>query len=154
MPRAHIIKDGLVVNTVEVDELNPPAGFEMAWAVGNSDIGDAWDGEAYTKPPAPEPPPRDRHITKLAFRNRYTQSEKVGIELASIDDPTATMTIRQQKAAIRVSLADTAAATFIDLERTDTRAGVMALETAGLLGAGRALQILDAEIIDSERPVS
>lgn len=98
--------------------------------------------------------PLDRHITKLAFRNRFTQAEKIGIEIASLDDPTASLAARQQKAAIRVSLADSAAATFIDLDRSDTRAGVIAMETATLLAAGRALIILDADIADAERPLA
>jgi hypothetical protein len=42
------------------------------------------------------------------------------------------------------------AATFIDLDRADTREGVQALETAGILTAGRALQILDDPIQDFE----
>ena len=44
------------------------------------------------------------------------------------------------------------AATFIDLDRPDTRAGVQALEAAGLLIQGRALEILDAPVLDHERP--
>lgn len=100
-------------------------------------------------PPAPEPPVW--HITKLAFRNRFTQAEKVTLEIASLDNPAASMAQRQQAAALRVNLADTASATYIDLSRTDTRAGVQMLEAAGLLGAGRALEILDTEITDAER---
>jgi hypothetical protein len=97
-------------------------------------------------------PPRPRHITVLAFRNRFTQAEKVAIDLASIDNPTAGIEVRQQQAAIRVSLADTAAANYIDLDRPDTRAGVTMFEDAGILAAGRALAILDGEIAESERP--
>ena len=94
----------------------------------------------------------DTRITRLAFRNRFTQAEKVALELASLDDPAATMAQRQQAAAIRVYLADVAASAFVDLKRADTRAGVQSLEAAGLLAAGRALQILDAPIDDHERP--
>ena len=94
----------------------------------------------------------DTRITRLAFRNRFTQAEKVALELASLDNPAATMAQRQQAAAIRVYLADVAASAFIDLERADTRSGVQSLEVAGLLAAGRALQILDAPIDDHERP--
>lgn len=93
-----------------------------------------------------------RHITVLAFRNRFTQAEKIAIDIASIDNPAASMAARQQQAAIRVSLADTAAANYIDLDRPDTRAGVTMLEEAGILTAGRALEILDADISEGERP--
>lgn len=93
----------------------------------------------------------DMRITRLAFRNRFTQAEKVALELAALDDPAAPMAQRQQAAALRATLSDTAAATFIDLIRADTRAGVQMLETAGLLAAGRALEILDAPVTPEER---
>lgn len=92
-------------------------------------------------------------ITRMAFRNRFTQAEKVALELAALDDPAATLVQRQQAAAIRVHLANVSASTFIDLGRDDTRAGVQALETGGLIGVGRALEILDAPVEAHERPV-
>jgi hypothetical protein len=82
-------------------------------------------------------------ITVLAFRNRFTQAEKIAIDLASIDNPAAPMQQRQLAAMLRVSQADTSCATFIDLARSDTRSGVQILETYGILGAGRASVILD-----------
>ena len=94
----------------------------------------------------------DTRITKLAFRQRLTQVEKVALELASLDNPTAPMANRQQAAAIRVITADMASAIFIDLSRPETRAGIQALESGGLLTPGRALEILDAPIEPLERP--
>lgn len=94
----------------------------------------------------------DTRITKLAFRNRFTSAEKVAIEFACLDDPAAPMPQRLQAAALRANQADLAAATFVDLAREDTRAGVQMLEAAGLLAEGRALEILDAEIMPEERP--
>lgn len=85
-------------------------------------------------------------ITVLAFRNRFTKAEKVALELASIDDPAATLAQRQMAAAIRVDLQDLSTATFVDLSRADTRAGVQMLETYGLIGAGRASIILDTPV--------
>jgi hypothetical protein len=96
-------------------------------------------------------PPAPRRITKLAFRNRFTQAEKVAIELAAIHNPKADITVHQQAAALRANLADLAAATYIDLDRPDTRAAVQGLELAELIAAGRAGQILDADIQDVER---
>jgi hypothetical protein len=92
-----------------------------------------------------------RRITQLAFRNRFTQAEKIAIDLASIDNPAAEMPARIRAAAIRVDLADVAAATHIDLALPRTRSGVISLETAGILGAGRAGEILDADIQPDER---
>ena len=43
-------------------------------------------------------------------------------------------------------------ANWIDLDRPDTRALVMQIEQFGLLAPGRALEILNAEITDIERP--
>lgn len=95
-------------------------------------------------------PAQSRWITKLAFRSRFTQAEKVAIEIASLDDPTATMQQRSMAAALRASQQDVAVATFIDLDRADTRAGVQMLETVGLIGTGRAAEILDAPVQDHE----
>ena len=93
----------------------------------------------------------DSRITKLAFRNRFTSTEKVAIEFTCLDDPAAPMPQRLQSAALRANQADLAAATFVDLAREDTRAGVQMLEAAGLLTEGRALEILDAPILPQER---
>lgn len=92
-------------------------------------------------------------VTKFAFRNRFNQSEKVAIELAALDDPTAPMPQRQAAAALRANQADVAASTFIDLARPDTRTAVQQLEALGLLSSGRAAEILDAPIQSSERPL-
>lgn len=104
----------------------------------------------------PEPAPQfdvipaEWRITKLAFRNRFTQAEKVAIEIASLDNLGAPMEQRAQAAALRASNADVEAATYIDLLRPDTRAGVQALEATGLLSQGRAAVILDTKPTDEE----
>jgi hypothetical protein len=89
-------------------------------------------------------------ITRLAFRNRFTQAEKVTIELAALDDPAAPMATRQMAAALRVYLDDVRVASFVDLQRAETRAGVQQLEAIGLLAPGRASVILDTEPADEE----
>lgn len=94
----------------------------------------------------------DRRVTRLAFRKRFTQAEKIAIELVALDDPAAPQEQRTRAAALRVDMKDTDSATFIDLDRTDAREGVRALELLGLLDDGRALEILDAEIQPEERP--
>lgn len=94
----------------------------------------------------------DSAITKLAFRQRFTTTERVTIEIASLDDPAAPMQARQLAATLRSSQVDMAAAKWIDLTRPDTITGVQTLEAFGLLGAGRAAEILSAPIQDIERP--
>lgn len=101
--------------------------------------------------PAPVAEVVSTRITKLAFRNRFSQAEKVALEIAALDNPAASMQARTQAAALRVSQLDVAAATFIDLQRSDTRAGVLSLEVAGLLAPGRAAVILDTPPTDTER---
>jgi hypothetical protein len=105
-------------------------------------------------PPAPEVPPTPisyTRVTKLAFRNRFTAAEKASIELAACDNPNAAIQDRITAAALRAQLADQRDASFIDLARDDTRAGVEMLETEGLLAAGRAAEILDAPVQADER---
>jgi len=105
--------------------------------------------EARGNEPVPMP---TRHLTVLAFRNRFTRTEKVRIELAAIDNPAGTPDERAQAATVRVGQADLAAATYVDVDRDDTRADVLAFEDMDLLdAAGRALEILDAPIQAHER---
>ena len=91
-------------------------------------------------------------ITKLAFRNRFTTTEKVMLEMASLDNPQAAMASRQAAAALRVFLKDLDNATFVDISRADTIAGVNQLVTFGLLTADRATHILTDAIQPSEQP--
>ena len=82
-------------------------------------------------------------LTVLEFRSRFTMEEKVMMDLASLDNPSASMEQRLQSAGLRVYLADLAAVKD-EVDETDPRtiAGVQALEAAGLIGPGRAAQIL------------
>lgn len=91
------------------------------------------------------PVAQDMRITNLAFVDRFTDAEAISIDLASIG---ATV----EAAQVRRYLDKVSKAAYIDLSREDTRAGVHALEAAGLIGAGRADAILLASIEDQERP--
>lgn len=81
-------------------------------------------------------------ITRFAFRNRFTTPEKVAIEMAALDNPSAAMDARAVAASIRAYLADVMAATFVDLQDATTAGGVRQLEAVGLIAPGRADQIL------------
>lgn len=91
-------------------------------------------------------------ITKLAFRLRFTLQERAAIEIASLDDPSAAMPQRQLAAMLRASQADMASSSWIDLARSDTIEGVQVLETYGIIGPGRAAQILSLTIDPNEVP--
>jgi hypothetical protein len=107
--------------------------------------------EAPPPPAPPPPPPEDRRITLLAFRNRFSPNEKVGLEIAALDVPTAPMDQRAMAASLRASMKDQEVALWIDLTRTETRVGVQQLEGAGLIAPGRAAAILDGPITEIER---
>ena len=83
--------------------------------------------------------PAVRRITQLAFLNRFSDAEAITIDLAS-------QGATPQAAAMRRYQSKVTAATYIDLDRSDTREGVEALEALGLLNAGRAAEILDSEV--------
>lgn len=72
------------------------------------------------------------------------------IELAGSYNP-AVIQKQQLAATVRVSNADIALSTYIDLDRPDTQAGVKSMEDFGLLAAGRADEILDNPVQDFER---
>jgi hypothetical protein len=116
-----------------------------------------WDAEAGAVVAKPQPevplaPAAPRHITKLAFDNRFHQAELVALDLASIDDPAATEQQRLVAASLRVHQRKVDRAAYIDLDRDDTRGGVELLEWFGLLAVGRAAEILDAPVQELERP--
>ncbi len=132
MPQVEVLNaSGNVINTINAD-----AEFAETQHPGR------WRFAAVQ--PAAFAAPTSRKITRLAFLTRFTDAEAVQMDLASVGaTPTA--------AGLRRAKEKTLAATFIDLERADTRAGVLALEAVGLLAAGRALTILDGPIQENER---
>lgn len=135
MPIFNVMRksDGAQVYSYQADTPIEWTGYEFA----------THDHVPVAEPLADPVTPVPVKITCLAFRNRFTQAEKVAIEIASLDIPAAAMPQRAMAAALRASQKDVDAAEYIDLSRADTRAGVLTLEQAGLIAAGRALEILD-----------
>lgn len=111
-----------------------------------------WATEPAQAPAEPAPVDHDSRVTRLAFRERFTTAEKVALELASLDDPTAAPEARQMKAALRVYMKDLDSASWVDLQSAATRGGVTQLEMLGLIADGRTTEILDAPARDEERP--
>lgn len=116
--------------------------WDAGAALPSKDTLDAWI--------AANPILQSSRITCLSFRNRFTTLEKIMLDMASLDTPTADMSVRQQAATLRVYLRDIDNATYIDLMRTDTRIGVQTLEAVGLIAAGRATVILDTPPTEAE----
>lgn len=82
-------------------------------------------------------------LTIVEFRNRFTQAEKIAIDLAAIDNPSAPIEQRMMSAGLRVYLADLAAVKdFVEVTDPLTMAGVQTLEAMGIIGPGRAAEIL------------
>lgn len=136
--QCHVVGDGSVYEDIVWDAGEPIPSKETldTWIAANPEVAS------------------QSIITVLAFRNRFTQAEKIAIEFATLDNPSAPMANRQLAAAFRAMMKDVDAATFIDLARQDTIDGVTAFETYGVIGAGRANQILTAPIASIEIPVN
>lgn len=84
--------------------------------------------------------PASMKVTRLAFKQRFTTEERLAIRAASAVNP---LVYDFQ------DLVDSA--TYIDLERKDTVLSVNALEQMGLIGEGRAAEILSPPIDEDER---
>jgi hypothetical protein len=82
-------------------------------------------------------------ITKFAFVTRFTDAEAVTLDLASRGNSI-------QEAYIRRYMQKIELAQFVDLSLQDTINGVYGLEQAGLLNPGRAKEILEKPVQESE----
>ena len=82
---------------------------------------------------------RPRHITLLALNLRMSREERDAVRAARLTDGDV------DDAMFLMSTAR-----YIDLEHPVTIAGITMLETKGLLGVGRANQILSAEVQTNE----
>lgn len=93
-----------------------------------------------------------RRISRLAFRNRLTQPEKIAFEMAQVDDPAAVLAVRQTAAALRVMEKDLSAGQYVDLNAAVTQAGLAQLEALGIIDSGRADEIIWGDILPIEVP--
>lgn len=94
---------------------------------------------------------QNRRITPAALRYRFTDDEKVGFELAMLDDPTSPAA-RQAAAAMRALQKDLFVGGQADLNSPALQARVQQLETLGAIAAGRAEEIIWGEIEAREVP--
>jgi len=157
-----LIENGVVANVIDTGPEGWPGGIDISGASPRPGIGWTYaEGTGFTAPtaaelpepgPEPEPAPANRIITNLAFDLRFSDAERIAIEIASLDNPAADMEQRAIAAALRVSKERSNKARFTDLDDATTRAGVEQMEAIGLLAEGRAVAILDAPVLDGERP--
>lgn len=144
-----LIRDGVVVNCVASESCaRLRSYFPDCIAVEQSDaVGVGWlyDGATFTQPaPAPESPP-DMRIAPNAFDARFTATEWTAIDAAS-QGPSALA------AGLRRYVHQLNRAVSIDMSTSNVHSGTWRLELAGLIGAGRANEILTAPVKPSERP--
>lgn len=99
----------------------------------------------------PSAPVEDRHITKYAFRQRFTMTERATVEFAAVDKETDNIATRQTSAGLRSQLRDLDLVAFVNLDDPVLSAGLGALETYGLLALGRAAEIINAPVMATER---
>ena len=96
-------------------------------------LGYAGQGFFPFTPPAPEPPPVDQ-LNKIDFLRLFTQTERITIRQAAKVNPL----VEDYQDML-------AQAEVVRLSDPDIQAGIPALEAAGILGPGRAAQILAGE---------
>jgi len=156
-----LIHDQTVYNIIETDDSGWPEGIDITGLAERPSIGWTYSGDTGFAPPEPdtETPPPDsapaaarRIISNLAFENRFSLQERIGIDLASQHDPTADIEQRGQAAALRVIQERARKALFVDLDDVNTQSGVMYMEQVGLLTTERALEILMAPVQSDEEP--
>lgn len=124
--RAHIIENGVVTNTIEVESLDVIPGLIDA---SSGKIGDLWDGATFTTPPEVVVIPR--RFVPLDFFALFTDAEQLAIATAAI-----------QNASILLWFQKASGATSINLDDKSLIAGMRALMGAGLLTQPRHDRIM------------
>ena len=127
MQRYAQIHEGTVRYVIESE--TDPDGINGAW-VGCGDASPGWlyDGATFA-PPAPVVLPKI--LTKVQYLKRFTQAERIAIREAAKTSAVVNDYVQLLDASSDVDLAD-----------EDTVAGAQQLESAGLLAAGRAAEVL------------
>jgi hypothetical protein len=99
-----------------------------------------YDGQDFTAPAPPPAPDYGTKISRLALKLRMTVDERKGIRAAA-----------ESNADVFDFMDLLSDSTYIDLTRAETVGGVNSLETAGLLGPGRADEILTDAVTKEEQ---
>jgi len=127
--RAHIVENGLVVNTIEVEDLNFPVPAGQTLIDGSEGgIGWAYDGGRLVAPEQTAPPP----ITRFAPRDylkRFTREEYAAARTHENID-------------VQWALDNLIGARYIDVEDPETIAGVDLMVAEGIVSPERRGDLL------------
>ena len=146
MKRWALIRGNEVANVVEQDS-TPAIGGQWVDVTGQSvGPGHLHSGGVFSAPPEPV----RELITTEAFWDRFTQGEMVDYDVAMQHDPAASNNAKKDAAKLRIFRRDTGEAGYRNLTKAKVRSFVQALETAGILAAGRAAVILDTPVTADE----
>ncbi|XJC73396.1 hypothetical protein ACHFCA_21890 [Delftia tsuruhatensis] len=145
---AQLNASGVAVALTQAHEEITAADMRSLPQYDTSVLGRRWTGSKWGDVP---PLKTSRRITPLAFRRRFTATERAAIEWAAVDRAESGTMERLQAAKLR-STQDQELASFIDLDDPDVAAGVQLLEAVGLIADGRALQITDTPPRPDELP--
>lgn len=123
-----IIDGGIVIQTMRgtYEPSSPwvsiPDAVQAGWT---------FDGTDYAEP-APTTPPLRTQLSRLEFRNKFTQTEKQAL-----------YTAKASNVDVEIFLDDLAAAEYVELTDPATIAAVQFLEAGGIIGTGRGDVILE-----------
>jgi hypothetical protein len=135
-----IVENGVVTNVAVAD-----SPLSENWILGNYGIGATTTDNITFFPKVDTPtvitdPVINWKISCLAFRNRFTSTEKIALYEAAKTD-----------VSVQIYLDDVQSASFIDLSHANTKSSVQELETSTLIDAGRAMIILTTEPTTEEQ---
>ena len=97
-------------------------------------------------------PTEVKHLSKVAYRMRFTTAERVAIEWASVDRPELSIEQRMLSAALRSNMKDQEQASYIDLDDPAIAEGHANLVSAGLLTTYRDAEIRHSAVLEKEKP--
>ena len=119
---------------LQLEQFQVDMGVDMGWLYEGGDF----------LPPPDTSPIFGRVITKLAYRNRFTPAEKRAIKKASLG--LNLLLTEDQWLSVAVAQDDIMSAGYVHLDRPETVAGTQALEVLGLIGVGRATEVLSPPV--------
>ena len=125
------ISDNVVIGVSQVKDTISASNMIPIASLTAVSTGDVYEPNTETFS-TPEPVITQRlRLTKLEFRNQFTFAEKQAIYTAA-----------RSVVDVEIFLDDLMAAEYIDVDSAETIGGVQALESATLIGTGRADEIL------------